>query len=198
MFPDFPNLKNKLQKVHTDMMRRQSLTYMGPLSGVRQVMIFEGDKSVIVREDGSIEESEFEQIRAKIEIDLKEVEGMTPDIILRKYAAAIEEIAKQQCRTFYKRIDEAASKVGNVFDAGGKPFCIDHFFETFERLDIDFDEEGKPKMPMIIVGEDIFKSVAGVISKSEANPEHKKRFAEIMERKREEWRVRESNRKLVG
>ena len=36
--------------------------------------------------------------------------------------------------------------------------------------------------------------IAEVISQAESDP----RYQTLMERKREEWRVRESNRKLVG
>jgi hypothetical protein len=42
------------------------------------------------------------------------------------------------------------------------------------------------------------ESVRNVISESGKDPQNKKRFDDIIERKKEEWRVRKSNRKLVG
>ena len=200
MLLDFPKIKEKLQKIYTLRMKSHSPFYSGPLSESPKIMIFEGDKYVIVREDGSVEESEFEEMKAKIEIDpdLENIEEITPEQILKKLDDAANELAIQQSKLFYNRIDEATRKAGTSFSADGKPFCIEHFFEMLDKISIDFDENGKPIMPSINIGKDMEESVRNVISESGKDPQNKKRFDDIIERKKEEWRVRKSNRKLVG
>jgi len=198
MLPDFPDMKEKLQKVHLYMMEKRSAEYMGAFSDMPRCRIFEGNRLIMVREDGSIEETELAEMKAEMKVDIRDVEDMTPDAILRIYADAAEEMARQQTEFFYGQFDNTVRKVGNEFDTGGKPFSIDHIFEAFERMQIDFDKDGKPEMPRIEVGQDIFESVSEAISSSQTDPECEKRFKELMERKREEWRVREGNRKLVG
>ena len=51
---------------------------------------------------------------------------------------------------------------------------------------------------MCPVNPKLFPSIAETISQAKADPANDRRFEAIIERKREEWRVRESNRKLVG
>ena len=56
MFPDFLKTKEKLQKMLDGEMQKARLRHMGPLANVRASMIFEGSKTVVVREDNSIDE----------------------------------------------------------------------------------------------------------------------------------------------
>lgn len=188
MLPDFPDMKEKLQKVHLYMMEKYSSAYMGAFSDMQRYRIFEGNRFVMIREDGSVEETELAEMKVGMKIDTREIENMTPDIISCKYADAAKDMARQQTEHFYGQFDNAVSKVGNVLDANGKPFSIDHLFESLEKIQIDFDKDGRPDMPMMVVGQDIFESVSEVISRSQTDPECEKRFKELMERKREEGR----------
>ena len=78
MFPDFLKTKEKLQKMLDYEMQQAHLTHMGPLADVPISMIFEGNKTVVIREDGSIEEKNLEQITAELEVKFEEVEKMNP------------------------------------------------------------------------------------------------------------------------
>ena len=198
MFPDFLKTKEKLQKMLDQEMKKTRLFHMGPLAVVPESMIFEGDKTVVVREDGSIDEENLESTTVKLEVKFEEVEKMNHEMVLDKINRAAEEMASKMAKLFYERLTESADEVGNVISAGGEPFSIDLFFEMLEKIHIDFDEAGNPSQLMCPVNPKLFPSIAETISQAKADPANDRRFEAIIERKREEWRVRESNRKLVG
>jgi hypothetical protein len=198
MFPDFLKTKENLQKMLDQEMKKARLFHMGPLAVVPESMIFEGDKTVVVREDGSIDEKNLESTTVKLEVKFEEVEKMNHEMVLDKINRAAEEMASKMAKLFYERLTESADEVGNVISAGGEPFSIDLFFEMLEKIHIDFDEAGNPSQLMCPVNPKLLPSIAETISQAKADPANDRRFEAIIERKREEWRVRESNRKLVG
>jgi hypothetical protein len=194
MFPDFLKTKENLQKMLDQEMKKARLFHMGPLAVVPESMIFEGDKTVVVREDGSIDEKNLESTTVKLEVKFEEVEKMNHEMVLDKINRAAEEMASKMAKLFYERLTESADEVGNVISAGGEPFSIDLFFEMLEKIHIDFDEAGNPNELGVVVHPERLSSISRVISQAEADP----RSQAIIERKREEWYAREGNRKLVG
>ena len=114
-------------------------------------------------------------------------------MVLDTINGVTEEMAGKLKKSAYEQIEKSADEVGNVVDADGKPFSIDLLWELLEKIDIDFDEAGNPTLVMVS-GTKLAPSINKVI----ADPENSRRYHALMERKKEEWRVRESNRKLVG
>ena len=201
MLPDFLKVKEKLQKMLDYQMRRAHLSHMGPLANIPVSMVFEGSKTVLIREDGSVEEQSSEIAIADIEVKSTEVEEMRPEMVLDKVDNAAQKIAEQQARTFYRQLDKSAEEGGNVVSSGGEPFSIDLqdlHFELLEKIDMDFDEAGNPQGVAFVVNPKVMPSIADALSQALADPDNERRHKEIIERKREEWRVRVSSRKLVG
>lgn len=198
MLPDFPNIKAKLVKLLLSKTRMAQSLNLGPLADIKKTKQFEGNKAFLIREDGSIDEIEFKEFGANLPItDLKSVESQTPEDIIKMFNNAGKDIAKQQSKLTYEKINKGVKEVGNVIDAGGKPFCLDDFFRAIEKIQIDFDNFGNPYMPTFVGGQKAIESVYKVLPQLE-DPLYKKRYNELMEKKKEEWRDRESNRKLVG
>ena len=198
MFPDFLKTKEKLQKMLDDEMQKARLFHMGPLAVVPESMIFEGDKTVVVREDGSVDEENLESIAVKLEVKFEEVEKMNHEMVLDKINSVTEEMAGKMAKSFYERLTKSAEEVGNVVSADGESFSMDLFFDALEKIHIDFDEAGNPSQLISTAGPNLYPSIVKVISQADDDPENDRRYKAIIERKREEWRARESNRKLVG
>ena len=191
MFPDFLKTKEKLQKMLNQEMKKARLFHMGPLANVRESMIFEGNKTVVIREDSSIEETNLEQITARLEIKFEEVEKMSPEMVLDKINGIAEEMAAKTLELFLQRLAKITDETGNVVSADGEPFSIDLFLQLLETIEIDFDEAGNPSGLSFLP---LTSSISKTISQAEADP----RYQAIIKRKREEWYAREGNRKLVG
>lgn len=198
MLPDFPEIKNKLRKLQLAYINRAEAMRLGPLSEVPGHIVFEGDKLELVHEDGSIEQTVIREITVEREIDLTEVEKITPEAIRQRLDAIAEERAFKKSKILFEDLDKAVRRTGNIIDVGSKPFCIEDFFRMLEMILLDFDENDEPLLPKIVAGDKISESIAKVLQQAEVDPQSKKRFKEIIEKKRMEWRDRETNRKLVG
>ena len=193
MFPDFLKVKERLKKMHAYEMKQAHLSHMGPLADVPKSIIFEGNKTAVMYADGSVNKSNLKEVQSKLTVDSAEFEKMNHEMVLNKINHIAEDMAGKMKKSFYEQIEKSASEVGNVVDAGGEPFSIDLLLKMLEKMDIDFDEAGNPTF-MMVAGPKLQSS----INKALADPKNSRRYHALMERKKEEWRARESNRKLVG
>ena len=198
MLPDFLKTKEKLEIMLDYSFRQAVLSHLGPVANVPISLSFEGNRTILIRADGSIEEMDPEQATAELQVNYEEFEEMNDAAVLNKIDGAAEEMASQQAKSLYEEVGKAAEQVGNVVSADGKPFSMDLFFEGLEKIDIDFDEDGNPSGLMCPVSPELYPSVVKAVEQAKTDPEMDKRYDAIMERKKEEWRVRESHRKLVG
>lgn len=198
MLPDFPKVKEKLQQKLNHRLKQNLLLHLGPLADVPTLMFFEGNKAIIIREDGSVADMNPQEMRVEQVINSAELEGMNHEMILDKIDTMAAEMAEKQKKLSYEVIKKTAKEVGNVFSGDGEPVSIDLLFQMLEKVFQDFDEEGNPDELTFVSSPEVYASIVKVISQAATVPENNRRYNAIIERKREEWRVRESNRKLVG
>ena len=198
MLPDYLKVKKQLQKMLQYRLDYKYLSNMGPLANIPESMVFEGNQTVLIREDGSVNDRDPAVAIADIRVELSEVERMNPAIVLNKIDKAAEEMARQLGKAFYEEIGRLADEGDQVVAVDANAFSIDTYFEMLERIELDFDDAGNPGEIMAPVHPKHFPAVKAALEKAKGNPETERRYHEIIERRREEFRVRESNRKLVG
>lgn len=198
MLPDFLKVKARLETMLEYEMEFSRLSHMGVFADVPTSVVVEGNNTVIIREDGSVGETEFAEITTELYVNLAEVEEMTHEMVLDKINDVAKEMAEQMVRSAYEELNRITDETGNVISADGKPFSIEMLFEMLEKIDLDFDEAGNQSGTMFVLHPKLFPAFAKAISQAEADPETAKRYQALMDQKREEWRVRENNRKLVG
>jgi len=198
MLPDYPEIK---RRIHKSLTTRMQTICNGPppFSDVGRQTLFEGNRNKIVRNDGTISDSTFEEISSKISIDLDNYENMTFDEILNKIDQCALDMAKQQSQYLFQTIDEAVKSVGNTIDCKGEIFNPDHIFRMLDKITIDFNSDGTPNMPLLVVGApEVGNKWIEVQETIENTPELKKIMEELIDKKRMEWLDRENSRKLVG
>ena len=198
MLPDYLKVKKQLQKMLQYRLNHEYLLNMGPLAKIPESMVLEGNKTVLIREDGSVDDRDPEVAITDIKVELSEVERMTPTIVLNKIDKAAREMARQLGKLFYEEIARLADEGNQVVAVDANSFSIDTYFEMLERIEMDFDEAGNPGEIMAPVHPRDFPAIKDALEKAAGDPETDRRYHAIMERRREEFRVRESNRKLVG
>ena len=194
MLPDFLKTKEKLKKMLDSERKKAELLHLGPIADVPKLMIFEGNKSVTIHKDGSCEEVKMEKATSRMEVKWEEVETMTHGTVLNKIDGVAEEMAEQIAKSFYGMLSEAAEEIGNVGSSDGGPLTVDLFLKILEKMQVSFDEEGNPSGLTFAVSPKLRPALDEVISQAESNP----RYQALMEQKREEERVRENSRELVG
>lgn len=197
MLPDFPELKKELRKMVTERLRRGVYRETTLLSRMRKFDSHEGNSFSVHRGDGTVDRSTYRAAEATMTIDKKDLATLSPKALTEKIDQAALEMAEQTSKTISDKLHQVTSDSGQVHDAKGKPLSPDTLLEALEKIDIDFNKDGEPSGLTVVVGPELAEHIRRKSPEWEADPEFKRRHRELMDRKREAWRDRESRRTLA-
>jgi hypothetical protein len=197
MLPDFPTQKARLLRFWTAYLRRKEREYLGYFATAPSYTHHEGDRWTIQREDGTSSESTYREIEVEMSIATDEVPNLTPDRIAKKLDSVAEKLAKQMHQGIMEGLNQAIDQAGTGVDAKGSPLTKELFLEMLDRMLLPFDKDGNLIPPTIMMHPRMWETHKEEVKSWEQDPEFRARHEEIIERKREEWRDRESCRKLV-
>ncbi|MBZ5655289.1 MAG: hypothetical protein LAO56_08410 [Acidobacteriia bacterium] len=196
MLPDFPVLKAEVLKIILAKLRQRVDTGDPVLRQVGRFKQHEGTEMRYEQQGGATVEEGFEKIGTEFKVLLDEV----PTLVGEKLDAKLEEIAQQlipqAARAFFKKVGESCQKAGTSIDAGGKPVSPEMLLDMIGSVQMEFGPDGMPTSSFVI-HPDMLPALKKVSEQIENDPELRRRNAEILDRQREAWAVRESNRKLV-
>jgi hypothetical protein len=178
--------------------KQDHLGKLVPMANVGRMCIHEGNKTVLVRESGVAEELKQHEQRVSIEVAVEDIAKMKADTLIQSMTAAADQMALRNTKLFIEEVRRATEEVGNVVDAHGQPVSKELLLQMLEKLAIDFDQNGNPELPAIVAGTKICEALVRLGGELDNDADWERRFGEIIARKKEEWRARESDRKLVG
>jgi len=196
MLPDFPETKRLFSRFFRTYMRRK-VREVSPYGAVQTRYLHEGRAMKITRADQSESTSSMEELSVHLEIKFDEIESLTLQKSIEKHDAMIADMAQKQTHFARERMSIEIPE-SQTLKAKGRKFDAQIVIEMLEKMQIDFYPDGTPHE--IFVDSPLFtpERMAAVDKEFESNPELKRKFDEMMERKKEEWRAREADRKLVG
>ena len=196
MLPDFPKIKKK--HVETINKLLKEAIQQDPLfSGIREEHHFEGSRMSYKTVDGEADETDYQVASSEFVVKREDVIAKGAMAYVENIRGAAEEMKKQKARYLFDKMKEVTDKTGNVVDGKGRPFSFELFVESIRKIWIEFDENGNPHMPTMIVSPEIAEKLRVLLPEWDKNPENKKIIDEIIEGKRKEWNDRESHRELV-
>jgi hypothetical protein len=106
------------------------------------------------------------------------------------------QMAGQQAQTVFEKMKTPsphgmplAWKIGEL--------KFEQILEVWEKMEIDFDGDGKPRWPTIVLQPDAQAEIRAKLPKWHEDPEFRKKWEELIERKRKEFDEREARRRLV-
>jgi hypothetical protein len=196
MLPDFPKIKKK----HVEAINKylKELINQDPLfSGIRVEHHFEGSRMSYKTVDGEPNETEYQAASSEFQIKKEDVIAKGAMAYVENLRDAAEEMKRQKAGYLFEKMKEVTDKTGNVVNGKGQPFSFELFVEMIKKIWIDFDEDGKPIMPTVVVSPELGEKLRVILPEWEKKPEYKKIIDDIIEEKRKEWNDRESHRKLV-
>lgn len=196
MLPDFPETKKLFSRFFQTYMR-QKIREVSPYSAVQTRYLHEGRAMKITRADQSESTSGLEKLSAYLEIKFDEIENLTLQKAIEKHDAMIADIVRKQTHFIRERISSEIPE-SQTLDAKGRKFDAQVVIDMLEKMQFAFYPDGTPHE--IYLDGPLFTTerMAAVDKEFESNPELKRKFDELMEKKKEEWRDRETDRKLVG
>jgi hypothetical protein len=106
-------------------------------------------------------------------------------------------MAREMSKNIYAEIARVTNQVGNSLNAQGQPLSKELFLQMFEKVDMDFDENGNWNPPAIIMAPELWEAKKDEMKSWENDPDFQSKHSAIIARKKEEWRDRENRRKLV-
>jgi hypothetical protein len=166
---------------------------IGAIKGFTQ---HEGLGFTITDVEGRITENGFQQIATEIKVGFDEIPELIGQRLWEKVTKIGEELTSKTAQMLYRTIGEAAERVGNTVNAGGAPPTPELLLEMFEKVDMSFDQEGKPTNTFVL-HPDAVPALKAVAETIESDPILNARHEDILRRKRAAFAVRESNRTLV-
>jgi len=196
VLPDFIPVKKKISKVLTSYLRKklQSEPFIGQL---RHKVQHEGDRIVMKTYDGSIDKIEYKTLGSEFNIQTEEIIKEGPNAFIKHIDKLVEDLIKQKSKVVFQKLNEITSKTGNVVNLHGEPFTPEKLLEALDKIQMEFDEDGRPTNLTIVMHPDLWNKIKDKIPEWEADTEFRKKHDAIIEKKRREWLDRENNRKLV-
>lgn len=198
MLPEFPLLNEAFSRAVHRVLDERIRARQGIFGTVGRARMFEGERNIIVRPDGSDDPTVMREGRAELRISFDEMKGFGIQELLTRFEYIAEEMARQQSAYFLDTLSEGSKKAGTTIDAQGAPLTPQLLLRILETIQISFTADGVAQMPTILVSPGKEESVKAVIKELESNPELKKMHDNIFIKKREEWNAREADRILVG
>ena len=198
MLPDFPKLKERLLRLawfeHRGRIQADEL-----IGAIRAVPYHEGRGFATGDVDGYVEHTEPEVRAFPYEIERDPIIDRGVDALRESLAKATALQLQAMHEMLLRKAGEATERVGNKVDASGQPFSAELYFQMLETVQIDFDELGRPDISgrRMVMHPDQAERVRALMEQWEKDESFQQRYRDIMLKKREEWRDRESNRKLV-
>ena len=93
----------------------------------------------------------------------------------------------------FAQLGEVLDATGQAIDAGGQPLSQDHLLDLIQRVDIEFNDDGSPNMPTLVMHPDMAERLRQL---PPATPEQAQRFKDIIDQKRTEYLARRRTRRL--
>lgn len=192
-----PILKNEIAEKLRAFYAKRVNDYMGAINEVPRCFIKEGNRAVRVLPGGQIDEIELKRASVDITVSLKDVPHLSLSDRMDKFDKAAQDTAKQINKHSFDQIMKALEQGGNIVDSR-KELSAEACLEAVEKMHLDFDDNGNPRRLTVVVPPNMRQQAEKALEDLHNNPEHNKRYHEIILKKRIEWRDREALRRLVG
>lgn len=199
MLPDFGRVKKRANRDLSRWVRQQVPAVTPLVRGVATLNQHEGRVSVMTRLDASESTIDYQKLEVSFELTRAEMRQSDIGVLRRKLADVAVRIGEAQTKRMLEIASEAAASVGNVVHAGGE-LTPEMLLEVLRRVQMDFDERTLQPQPGFswVMHPDTAAKVLPKAKEWEKDPKFRAEYERIIAKKREEWRDREADRKLVG
>lgn len=167
------------------------------LNEIKSHVIHEGKSSAIRRGPQDSEHTEMFEATVETKLDFKDIEAVNISFVIAKANEISKQFERQFSMQLFKTMEETTKKTGQNIDARGAPLTNDLLFEMFSRMHIDFESSQDGDLT-IVTSPQMAPKFQKLELEMIENPEIRKKWNQMMEKKRDEFREREINRNLAG
>ena len=197
MLPDFPDVKDRNRRLFLEAVRKRILAQEPLLAGIGHRRVHEGRTARLTRRDRSVDEMEFQEARAELQIPREQMRSVTIEQLLAHVNIMAEQFAEQQVHLMISKIHEAVENVGNSVSAQ-ELGNMEAYLESQRRIEVEFDPDTlQPKDMVIVLHPDRVDSFVAQMKQWEEDPYFREESEKIRAKQLEAWRAREDSRRLV-
>jgi hypothetical protein len=198
MFPDFVKVKNIISERFTRYLQEAQME-SGLLKGIKKEKYFEGNKHDFadIDEQPGENATEFNRLSAAFEVHEDDIIENGIDAYLKHFKALAEDLSGQMEASLLAAVSKATDKTGNIIDGKGKELSPEVLLDALEKIALPFNKDGSYEPMTIVLHPEAYEKLLAKMDEYDKDPAFKKRYDEIIQKKRAEWDARESNRKLV-
>jgi hypothetical protein len=197
MIVRFVKIDKRIREFFNELVFRYSHTFDPILSEIEIYTMHEG-RSTAMKDGDQTWSDPLVEGSAQYEIKAEDHKTFNFEAFDRFAQSLGSQFLDTKKRNLFEVMHRATTRSGNVVGGGGKPLDHDTIFEALELIQIDFDENGQPDMPSMVVHPSMAPRLQKLSKEAEEDPRIKARHAEIMRKKKEQFLAREADRKLVG
>jgi hypothetical protein len=168
-----------------------------PLFSMIHVHHMNEGTAVEIDSPGFADHVEMQSVGFQGQVPLDDLIRDGPAAYLNQAMQAAEAFIAAQHNMLFAKADEVTSRTGMVIDGKGMGFSPELLLEALERIEMSFSDSGQPQMPTIVMHPQLLATIREKIPIWETDPAFKKRYAELIERKRKVWIDRKNSRKLA-
>jgi hypothetical protein len=198
MYPDWPMLKDEIQRLYLRVLRDSTDRRTGFLSQVPKVALHEGNAHALQRADGTTSAAPMTRVSAEFIQTESDIENMSLRDMLASIDEKAETLARGRSEHTFRAMNEASEEAGTSVDAGGGPFTAELILAAWGRMEMSFDASGRPHLPTLVIPPGMKEVVAQQIRRLQEEPELRTRADRLLAIKREDWLAREADRILAG
>jgi hypothetical protein len=141
-------------------------------------------------------EMEYKTCSVEFSITARNAEGMTRDEFLGTPFKVGAEMAAKQVQNVFESIKESSAHTTMFSWEPGK-LTLDVLLEAWSSMEVQFGEDGKPEWPTAVMAPESITEIQQMMPKWLEDPECRRKWGELTERKRKEFDEREARRRLV-
>ncbi len=196
MLPQFPKTQKLIDELANEAMF-DAMYEAGPLLlEIQSYQQNEGRKGSFQIDSGEIEQIDFKKTSVEMSSPAKPGQGESLNEILAMTARGGAEMGRKMQDTILQSVEAATEKVGNVIQIRNNEITPEAFLETMEKVEIDFDEDGRSRSSWFLP-----PAMAAEFHKNyetwQQDPILRAKLAALEEKKKEQFRARETSRRLA-
>jgi hypothetical protein len=142
---------------------------------------------------GAVMETSPMAVEFDIKFSIPDLISGDPGAIYASITAAADSGLDSFMPQFFQQLSDVCDAAGQTISAEGRPLSHDLLLDLIEGVEIDFSEDGEPRMPTLVMHPDMAEKLRAL---PPPTPEQEARHRDIVERKLEEYRARGRTRRL--